>query len=125
MRISDWSSDVCSSDLAAHGMATDVRAPVATETRSHGVCVYRMFRVAGLQMAIQCGEIESFGPMPTPVTASAASVPWLLGTVMHDHPRCHVVDLARVIAPQADAPCAPGAAIYPVGRPIGRASRRA
>src|SRR3546814_4968170 len=53
--------------------------------------------------------------MPTPVTASTASGPWLRGTVMHDHHSFHVVDRARVIAPQADAQCAPGDAIYRVG----------
>lgn len=100
---------------AAHDMATAVPMPAEAATRSHGACVYRMVSVAGVQVAIQCGEIESFGPMPSSVTASATALPWLLGTVVHDGRVCHVVDLARVIAPQADARRASGEAIYLVG----------
>lgn len=100
---------------AAHGMVTGIQPSAASATGSQRACVYRMFRVAGVQMAIPCGEIASFGPMPAAVTASPAALPWLLGTVVHDGCACHVVDLARVIAPQADAQHAPGDAIYLVG----------
>lgn len=99
----------------AHAVAAGDHAPAAAAIRSHGECVYRTFSVAGLQMLIQRGEIDSVGPMPKPVAESTKAVAWLLGTVMRDGHVCHMVDLARVIAPQADVHRSPGDAIYLVG----------
>src|SRR3546814_19094840 len=68
MRISDWSSDVCSSDLAGHACAVVVRNVIKAEDRAVGIAESRLDNVvqlpdvAGpvvLQKKLKCAGVEA------------------------------------------------------------------
>src|SRR3546814_7583161 len=68
MRISDWSSDVCSSDLAGHACAVVVRNVIKAEDRAVGIDESRLDNVvqlpdvAGpvvLQKKLKCAGVEA------------------------------------------------------------------
>src|SRR3546814_12763666 len=57
MRISDWSSDVCSSDLPATGERRRVTAQVAEELSGEAYVLYRLFP----SFALRVRDVLAFG----------------------------------------------------------------
>lgn len=72
-----------------------------------GAMGYHLCSVSGLQLAVPKRAVEPVGLLPPMLAAADASPPWLLGSVDFDGRVCHVVDLARIIAPKGLLRAAP------------------
>jgi len=95
----------------APALATVLAADVAGSNRA----VYRVCSVAGIQVAIPVGDIESWQPLDAHIIAVAQVPDWCLGVIEKEGRRCHVIDLARVIAPTLAERAVPVVAIALVG----------
>lgn len=111
--------------LAAAPVAEAVSAADAVAVRAQGVApaesgdsnraVYRLCRVAGVQLAIPLGDIESQCALEDSLRAAPETPDWCLGIIEIQGRHCHVVDLARVVAPALADRAAPGVALALVG----------
>src|SRR3546814_9617870 len=54
MRISDWSSDVCSSDLLANALIPDATVQAMAELGTFGVCIPEEYGGLGLGKLVMC-----------------------------------------------------------------------
>jgi purine-binding chemotaxis protein CheW len=95
-------------------VAAPIEAVPSEQTLDHRA-VYRLCRVAGVQLAIPLGDIESHRPLDLALVKEAGAPDWCLGAIQTDGRRCHVIDLARVIAPALADRAAPTVAIALVG----------
>src|SRR3546814_1596021 len=71
MRISDWSSDVCSSDLWVHnptsGMSTSAEPPISHQRSAPILGTYRRRRGAGAaSAAVSSSSVSPVTPLATP-----------------------------------------------------------
>lgn len=95
-------------------VAAPIEAVPSEPTLDHRA-VYRLCRVAGVQLAIPLGDIESHRPLDLALAKEVGAPDWCLGAIQTDGRRCHVIDLARVIAPALADRAAPTVAIALVG----------
>lgn len=101
---------------AADAMAVHAQADAPVESGDNSNrAVYRLCVVAGVQLAIPLGDIESQCALEAPLRAAPTAPDWCLGIIESQGRHCHVIDLARVVAPALAERAAPGVALTLVG----------
>lgn len=106
-------------EIEAASIVGEVETPATTtaavDSGDSNRAVYRLCLVAGVQLAIPLGDIESQCALDAPLRTVPTAPPWCLGIVETQGRHCHVIDLARVVAPALAARAAPGVALTLVG----------
>src|SRR3546814_9550327 len=93
MRISDWSSDVCSSDLAYY---TDELAVDCRRRLHHYVDHWHLFRPAGRRPIDHGGSVQGLPDHSDPVHSGAVSC-YLVGTGRHGRSAEHTSELQSLM----------------------------